>query len=88
MWCSGAHRGVTVITIVTIIFTPVWRHGDVHLKKTGKEKTETTVECRPHAPCPKRIRIVQAVIKPPVVVPAVHQPTQPKGKHGKNKHDR
>jgi hypothetical protein len=64
MWCSAAHRGVTVVTVITIVFTPFWRHGEQHLRHTATQKTTTVVPCQPNAPCPRHVTIVHKQIEP------------------------
>jgi hypothetical protein len=64
MWCSAAHRGVTVVTVITVIFTPFWRHGEQHLRHTATQKTTTVVPCQPTAPCPRHVTIVNKQIEP------------------------
>ena len=83
MWCSAAHRGVTVVTVITIIFTPFWRHGEPHLRHTGTEKATTVVPCTPNAPCPRHVTIVNKQINPA----APSEPTAEDGHGHKRGHD-
>jgi hypothetical protein len=61
---SAAHRSVTVVTLMTLIFTPMLKgHHWVNVL-TGKT-TETTIEqCKPGDPCPARKHITQRIVQP------------------------
>ena len=66
---SAAARGVTIVTIVTLIFTPVWKNGRWHLQPVGKQSDTSTVECRTAAPCPPWKTVVRKVVRPPLISP-------------------
>jgi hypothetical protein len=61
---SAAHRSVTVVTLMTLIFTPMLKgHHWVNVL-TGKT-TETKIEqCKPGEPCPARKHITQKIVQP------------------------
>jgi hypothetical protein len=61
---SAAHRSVTVVTLMTLIFTPMLKgHHWVNVL-TGKT-TETKIEqCKPGDPCPARKHITQRIVQP------------------------
>jgi hypothetical protein len=61
---SAAHRSVTVVTLMTLIFTPMFKgHHWVNVL-TGKT-TETRIEqCKPGEPCPARKHITQKIVQP------------------------
>ena len=62
---SGGHRGFTVVTIITLIFTPFFAHHHWTWKLIGKT-TETHVEaCAPKQPCPPHRTIVNIVKQDP-----------------------
>ena len=50
---SAATRGFTVVTVVTLIFTPMWngKHWIDHL--TGRKTETTIVKCQQDDPCPE-----------------------------------
>jgi hypothetical protein len=59
---SGAHRGVTVVTVITLIFTPVFNHHFFFWRFVGKSKETHIEQCVAHRPCPARrveVKIVQ-----------------------------
>jgi hypothetical protein len=50
---SIAHRSVTIVTILTLIFTPlVLRGGHVIQVLTGHKVEQQQVQCKPGDPCP------------------------------------
>jgi hypothetical protein len=57
-------RGVTVVTIVTLVFAPVFRghHWVWHL--VGKKVETKQVVCQPKEPCPAEKTIVNKVYLP------------------------
>ena len=61
---SAAHRSVTVVTLMTLIFTPMLKgHHWVNVL-TGK-KTETyIVQCQPSEHCPAQKHITQKIVLP------------------------
>jgi hypothetical protein len=61
---SAATRGFTVVTVVTMIFAPMWK-GNHWVEVLLGKKTETTVvKCEPHDPCPAHKRITQKIVLP------------------------
>jgi hypothetical protein len=66
---SAAARGVTIVTIVTLIFTPVWKNGRWHLQPVGKQSDTSTVECGTHGSCPPWKTVVRKVVRPPLISP-------------------
>lgn len=62
---SGGHRGVTVVTVVTLIFAPVMKHNGWVWKLVGKTKETHVEQCVAEQPCPVHKRIVQIVHQPP-----------------------
>jgi hypothetical protein len=59
---SASHRTVTVVTVVTLIFTPMLKGHHWKNVLTGKTTETHTVQCQPGHPCPKHKRSVQKVI--------------------------
>jgi hypothetical protein len=57
-------KGVTVVTIVTLVFAPVFKgnHWVWHL--IGKKVETTQVACQPNEPCPAEKTIVDKVYVP------------------------
>ena len=76
---SGGHRGFTVVTIVTLIFAPIFSHHQWLWQLVGKTEQTQLVQCAPKQPCPKQKHIV--------TITTVAQPTPPApdpNEHGKN----
>jgi hypothetical protein len=69
---SGGHRGFTVVTIVTLMFAPIFAHHHWTWKFVGKTRETQIVQCAPKEPCPKRRMILKVV--------RVQPPVQPRGK--------
>jgi len=61
---SAATRGFTVVTVVTLIFTPVWKGHHWVNELTGKTTETTIVKCEPNEPCPAHKHITKKVILP------------------------
>ena len=61
---SAATRGFTVVTVVTLFFTPVWKKNHWVEILTGKKKETTVVKCQPNAPCPAHKHITKKVVLP------------------------
>jgi hypothetical protein len=61
---SAAARGFTVVTIVTLIFTPVWKGHHWVDVLTGKTTETTVVKCQPNEPCPAQKHITKKVVLP------------------------
>lgn len=62
---SAAHRSVTIVTVMTLIFTPMLkgRHWVEFL--TGTNFEVTVVQCQPSEPCPAQKHITQKIVLPP-----------------------
>jgi hypothetical protein len=61
---SAAHRSVTVVTLMTLIFTPMLKgHHWVNVL-TGKTTETTVVKCEPGDPCPARKHVTQRIVQP------------------------
>jgi hypothetical protein len=61
---SAATRGFTVVTVMTLIFTPVWKGNHWVDVLTGKTKETTAVKCQPDEPCPAQKHITKKVVVP------------------------
>ena len=61
---SAATRGFTVVTVVTLIFTPVWKGKHWVDVLTGKKTETKVVKCQPNDPCPARQHITQKIVLP------------------------
>ena len=61
---SAATRGFTVVTVVTLIFTPVWKGKHWVNVLTGKKTETTIVKCEPNRPCPAREHVRRSVVLP------------------------
>jgi N-acyl-L-homoserine lactone synthetase len=73
---SGAHRGVTVVTVLTLIFAPVFKHNHWVWKLVGKTRETHTEKCVAKQPCPFRRREVRIVTLPtPASVRPASAPT-------------
>jgi hypothetical protein len=56
---SGGHRGFTVVTIVTLLFAPIFAHHHWMWKLVGVKQDTQVVQCARKAPCPKKQTIVR-----------------------------
>jgi len=61
---SGGHRGVTVVTVITLVFAPVFNHHFFFWRLVGKTKETHIEQCATHRPCPARRREVKIVTLP------------------------
>lgn len=61
---SAAARNFTVVTIMTLVFTPVWKGNHWVNVLTGKKTETTVVECQPNDPCPAHKNITRNVVVP------------------------
>ena len=61
---SAATRGVTVVTIVTLFFTPVMKGHKWHNVLTGKSEETKIVACEDAKHCKKKETITQTVTLP------------------------
>ena len=59
---SAATRGFTVVTVVTLIFTPVWKGKHWVNVLTGKKTETTVVKCEPNEPCPTQKHLTRHVV--------------------------
>jgi hypothetical protein len=70
---SGGHRGFTVVTIVTLVFAPIFSHHHWMWKLVGKTEQTQIVQCEPKQPCPKKKTVVNIVKAPaPPAAPGKH----------------
>jgi hypothetical protein len=60
---SGGHRGFTVVTIVTLIFSPVFAHHHWLYRLTSWTSESHVEQCVARQPCPAFKRIVN-IVKP------------------------
>jgi hypothetical protein len=61
---SGSHRGFTVVTIITLIFGPIFLHHNwVYRLKSITSETQT-VACAVEKPCPESKLIVNVIFEP------------------------
>ena len=61
---SGGHRGFTVVTIVTLIFAPLFTHHEWVWRLVGETKVTHVEQCAPKQPCPPTRTIVNIVREP------------------------
>jgi len=61
---SAATRGFTVVTLVTMVFTPLWKGNRWVDVLIGKRTETTVVKCQPNEPCPAQKHITKKVILP------------------------
>jgi len=61
---SAATRGFTVVTIVTLIFTPIWKSHHWVDVLTGKKTETSLVRCQPSDPFAAQKHITQKVVLP------------------------
>jgi hypothetical protein len=61
---SAATRGFTVVTVVTLIFTPVWKGKHWIDVLTGRKTETTIVKCQSSDPCPAHKHITQKIVLP------------------------
>jgi hypothetical protein len=62
---SAAHRGFTVVTVMTLVFTPVWQGHHWVEKLTGKYEETHIEQCQANDPCPAQKHITQKVVLTP-----------------------
>jgi hypothetical protein len=62
---SAAHRSVTVVTVMTFIFTPMLKGNHWVNVLTGKTTETHTEQCQPGNPCPAQKHITQNVVLKP-----------------------
>jgi uncharacterized membrane protein YgcG len=61
---SGGHRGFTTVTIITLIFAPIFLHHAWVWRLVGETKSTTIVQCAPKEPCPAQKVVVNIVREP------------------------
>jgi hypothetical protein len=61
---SGSYRGFTVVTIITLIFSPIFLHHQWFYRLTSTTTETKTVACVVNQPCPDRQLIVNVVFQP------------------------
>jgi len=61
---SAATRSVTVVTILTLFFAPVWKGHHWKNVLVGKTTETQIVECQQGDPCPTHEKITKKVILP------------------------
>ena len=52
----------TVVTLVTLVFTPLWKGNHWGDLLTGKTTETTVVKCQPNEPCPAQKHITKKVV--------------------------
>jgi hypothetical protein len=61
---SAAHRSFTVVTVMTLIFTPMLKGHHWMNVLTGKTTEKTIVQCQAGDPCPATIHIKKKLVLP------------------------
>ena len=61
---SAAKRGFTVVTLVTMVLTPLWKGNHWVDVLTGKTTETTVVTCQPNEQCPAQKHITKKVVLP------------------------
>lgn len=61
---SGSHRGFTVVTIITMIFAPIFLHHHWMYRLASVTSETHSVRCVVHEPCPASQTIVKIVVQP------------------------
>jgi hypothetical protein len=61
---SAATRGFTVVTLVTLVFTPLWKGNHWVDVLTGRTTETTVVKCQPNPSCPAQKHITKKVVLP------------------------
>ncbi|MGI9112956.1 MAG: hypothetical protein ACR2GT_12310 [Gaiellaceae bacterium] len=61
---SAHHRSVTVVTVLTLIFTPMLRHHHWFNFLTGKTIETKIVKCERSQPCPARKLVINKIVLP------------------------
>jgi hypothetical protein len=59
---SAAHRCVTVVTVMTLIFGPTWKNHHWVWQMIGKSTETKIVDCQPGEPCPAQRHITQKIV--------------------------
>jgi hypothetical protein len=61
---SAAHRSFTVVTVMTLIFTPMLKGHNWMNVLTGRTTEKTIVQCQPTDPCPAQIHVTNTIVLP------------------------
>ncbi len=59
---SAAARGFTVVTVMTLVFMPLWKANHWVDVLTGKTTDTRVVKCQPNEPCPAQMHITKKVV--------------------------
>jgi len=72
---SGGHRGFTVVTIITLIFAPIFVHHQWIWRLVGETRQTHVEKCVAHQPCPPFKVVVTTVREPapPAPTPPPHR---------------
>jgi hypothetical protein len=62
---SAAHRSVTVVTVMTLVFTPMLKGNHWVDVLTGRTTETHTEQCQPGDPCPAQKHITQKIVLKP-----------------------
>jgi hypothetical protein len=62
---SAAHRSVTVVTVMTLVFTPMLQGNHWVDVLTGRTTETHTEQCQPGDPCPAQKHITQKIVLKP-----------------------
>ncbi len=62
---SAAHRSVTVVTVMTLIFTPMLKGNHWVEILTGKTTETHTEQCEAGGPCPAQKHITRKIVLKP-----------------------
>jgi hypothetical protein len=66
---QGGHRGITVVTVVTLVFAPVLAHNRWFWRLVDRTEATHVEQCEAKEPCPKQKRIVNVVRQDPPATP-------------------
>jgi hypothetical protein len=62
---SAAHRSVTVVTVMTLIFTPMLKGNHWVEILTGKTTETHTEQCESGGPCPAQKHVTRKIVLKP-----------------------
>jgi hypothetical protein len=71
---SGGHRGFTVVTIITLIFAPIFVHHQWIWRLVGETRQTHVEKCAVGQPCPPFKVIVTTVKEPAPPAPPTPPP--------------
>jgi len=77
---SGSHRGFTVVTIITLVFAPVFEHHHWLDRLVSQTSETSVVACAAQKPCPAHQTIVN-VVRPPLPADPAKDDKPPKQQH-------